>query len=53
MIENDVPSKIVEISSTKWRGIMTEYGEWNRKGATLSDVTACKEYGYRRTYDRH
>ncbi len=24
---------------------MTEYGEWNRKGATLSDVTATKEYG--------
>lgn len=24
---------------------MAEYGEWNRKGATLSDVTALKEYG--------
>ena len=24
---------------------MTEYGEWNRKGATLSHVTARKEYG--------
>ena len=24
---------------------MAEYGEWNRKGATLSDVTAKKEYG--------
>jgi hypothetical protein len=24
---------------------MTEYGEWSRKGATLSDVTALKEYG--------
>jgi hypothetical protein len=24
---------------------MAEYGEWNRKGATLSDVTAHKEYG--------
>ncbi len=23
---------------------MAEYGEWNRKGATLSDVTARKEY---------
>lgn len=23
---------------------MAEYGEWNRKGATLSDVTAQKEY---------
>ena len=24
---------------------MAEYGEWNRKGATLSDATAMKEYG--------
>lgn len=24
---------------------MAEYGEWNRKGATLSEVTAEKEYG--------
>ena len=24
---------------------MAEYGEWNRKGATLSHVTAKKEYG--------
>jgi len=24
---------------------MAEYGEWNRKGATLSDLTAQKEYG--------
>jgi hypothetical protein len=24
---------------------MAEYGEWNRKGATLSNVTAGKEYG--------
>lgn len=24
---------------------MAEYGEWTRKGATLSDVTAKKEYG--------
>jgi hypothetical protein len=24
---------------------MAEYGEWNRKGATLSDVTAEAEYG--------
>jgi len=23
---------------------MAEYGEWNRKGATLSDVSAVKEY---------
>ena len=23
---------------------MAEYGEWNRKGATLSDTTAKKEY---------
>lgn len=24
---------------------MAEHGEWNRKGATLSDITAKKEYG--------
>jgi hypothetical protein len=24
---------------------MAEFGEWNRKGATLSDITAKKEYG--------
>jgi hypothetical protein len=24
---------------------MAEYGEWNRKGATLSEVTAKNEYG--------
>ena len=29
---------------------MAEYGEWNRKGATLSDVTAQKEYGVSRTF---
>lgn len=28
---------------------MAEYGEWNRKGATLSDITAKKEYDV----DRH
>jgi hypothetical protein len=27
---------------------MAEYGEWNRKGATLSDVTAKAEYGVSR-----
>jgi hypothetical protein len=29
---------------------MAEYGEWNRKGATLSDVTAEKEYGVTRDF---
>ena len=29
---------------------MAEYGEWNRKGATLSDVTALKEYGVSRDF---
>jgi hypothetical protein len=29
---------------------MVEYGEWNRKGATLSDVTAQKEYGVSRDF---
>lgn len=27
---------------------MAEYGEWTRKGAVLSDVTAVKEYGISR-----
>jgi hypothetical protein len=29
---------------------MAEYGEWTRKGATLSDVTALKEYGVEQTF---
>jgi hypothetical protein len=29
---------------------MAEYGEWGRKGATLSDVTALKEYGVSRDF---
>ena len=29
---------------------MAEYGEWNRKGATLSDLTAKKEYGVGRDF---
>jgi hypothetical protein len=29
---------------------MAEYGEWNCKGATLSDVTAKKEYGVSRDF---
>ena len=29
---------------------MAEYGEWNRKGATLSGVTAKKEYGVARDF---
>ena len=29
---------------------MAEYGEWNRKGAALSDVTALKEYGVSREF---
>jgi len=29
---------------------MSEHGEWNRRGATLSDVTAEKEYGVTRDF---
>ena len=29
---------------------MAEHGEWNCKGATLSDVTALKEYGVSRDF---
>ena len=30
--------------------MMAEYGEWNRKGATLSDATAQKEFGVSRDF---
>lgn len=29
---------------------MAEHGEWNRKGAVLSDITAKKEYGVTREF---
>ena len=29
---------------------MADYGEWNRKGTTLSDVTATSEYGIDRDF---
>lgn len=29
---------------------MADYGEWNRKGATLSDATASAEYGVDRQF---
>jgi hypothetical protein len=29
---------------------MAEYGEWNRKGATLSEVTAQREFGVSRDF---
>jgi hypothetical protein len=29
---------------------MVQYGEWNLKGATLSDITAKKEYGVDRQF---
>src|ERR1700684_4066690 len=29
---------------------MADYGEWNRKGTVLSDVTAQKEYGVTREF---
>ena len=32
------------------RSHMAEYGEWNRKGAALSEVTAEKEYGVTRDF---
>jgi hypothetical protein len=36
--------------ATKRLKHMAEYGEWNQKGATLSDVTAKKEYGVDRDF---
>jgi hypothetical protein len=38
------------LSAMKDRSDMAEYGEWNRKGAVLSDVTAEKEYGVTRDF---
>jgi hypothetical protein len=32
------------------RSGLAEYGEWNRKGAVLSDVTAHKDYGVTRDF---
>lgn len=29
---------------------MAEHGEWNKKGATLSDTTALKDYGVNRDF---
>jgi hypothetical protein len=29
---------------------MADYGEWNRKGTTLSDAMAFKEYGVTRDF---
>ena len=38
------------IGDERDRSDMAEYGEWNRKGAVLSDVTAQKEYGVTRNF---
>ena len=39
------------IGRVRWKQRkMAEYGEWNRKGATLSDVTAKAEYGVSRDF---
>jgi len=44
------------VTSKRLRGLldigayMAEYGEWNRKGAVLSDLTAQKEYGVTRDF---
>jgi hypothetical protein len=40
----------VRIGDEGDRSDMAEYGEWNRKGAVLSDVTAQKEYGVTRDF---
>ena len=34
-----------KLAALRERGPMAEYGEWNRKSVTLSDVTAKAEYG--------
>src|SRR5579863_10162697 len=38
------------VSGVTKKNDMAEYGEWNRKGASLSDVTARKEYGVSRDF---
>jgi len=41
----------INLINVRWKEcIMAEYGEWNRKGATLSDVTAKAEYGVSRDF---
>src|SRR5918999_990753 len=46
-LHSDAPKSGAPVSlGVRWKeDIMAEYGEWNRKGATLSDVTAKAEYG--------
>jgi hypothetical protein len=46
IIVNTVGNETVRIREVN----MPEYGEWNRKGATLSDVNAQKEYGITRAF---
>jgi hypothetical protein len=42
---------VTTIWRVRWKeDIMAEYGEWNRKGATLSDVTAKAEYSVSRDF---
>jgi hypothetical protein len=42
---------VTTIWHVRWKeDIMAEYGEWNRKGATLSDVTAKAEYSVSRDF---
>jgi hypothetical protein len=42
---------VTTIGCVRWKeDIMAAYGEWNRKGATLSDVTAKAEYGVSRDF---
>ena len=45
---HDLPATMAIL--TNIRSHMAEYGEWNRKGASLSDVTAQKEYGVTRDF---
>jgi hypothetical protein len=48
MTEHDPPATMAILSNI--RSHMAESGEWNRKGAALSDVTAQKEYGVTRDF---
>jgi hypothetical protein len=43
-------SRVARVQRLAKKCAMAEHGEWNRKGATLSDVTARKEYGVSRDF---
>jgi hypothetical protein len=49
-LEHDDTMRRGSLDVRSERYYMAEYGEWNSKGATLSDITAKKEYGVDRNF---